>query len=61
VVGFSCRSGSARPPVAKTGGAEDHRDLVDDHLVDQPELERLATDLTGGHVDELDAGGLRRQ
>ena len=38
--------------------AEDHRDLVDDDLVDKPELERLAADLTGAHVDVPLAGEL---
>jgi len=32
-------------------GAENHRYQVDDHLVDQPELERLAADLPGRDVD----------
>jgi hypothetical protein len=36
----------------RAAGPEDHRDLVDHHLVDQPEPERLAADLTGGHVDD---------
>ena len=31
----------------RAAGAEDLRDEVDDHLVDQPELERLAADPTG--------------
>jgi hypothetical protein len=46
--------------VAKNGRPEPKttRDLVDDHLVDQAELERLATDLTGGHVDDPVAGEL---
>jgi hypothetical protein len=41
-VGFSSRSGSASAPVAKNeaAGAEDHRDLLDDHLVDQSEFAR---------------------
>jgi hypothetical protein len=53
VLGFSDRSGSARRPVReeRTAGAEDHRDQVDHHLIDQPERERLAADLTGGHVE----------
>jgi hypothetical protein len=42
----------------RRAGAEDHRDLVDDHLVDQRELERLAADLSGRYVDELVAGEL---
>ena len=42
----------------RAAGAEDHRDLVDDHLVDQPELERLGADLTGGYVDVPVAGEL---
>jgi hypothetical protein len=43
--------GQAAGGKERAAGAEDHRDLVDDHLVDQPELERLAADLTGGDVD----------
>jgi hypothetical protein len=46
-------SGEERPP-----RAEDHRDLVDDHLVDEPELERLASDLTRRHVNIPVAGKL---
>jgi hypothetical protein len=64
VVGLSNNNGSSRPPVAKNGRPEPKPsgDLVDDHLVDRPELERLAADLTGGHVDvpvpgELLGGG----
>ena len=40
----------------RTAGAEDRRDLVDGHLVDQPELERLASDLAAGHFDDPVAG-----
>jgi hypothetical protein len=36
--------------IAKVG-AMTAADLVGDHLVDQPELERLAAVLTRGHVD----------
>ena len=37
----------------RAAGAEDLRDEVDDHLVDQPELERLAADPTGGLTSSL--------
>ena len=42
----------------RAAGAEDHRDLIDDHLAYQLEPERLAADLTGGHVDDPVAGEL---
>ena len=50
------RLGQAAGGEERAAGAEDGRDLVDDHLVDQPELERLAADLTGGHVGDPVAG-----
>ena len=48
----------------RPAGAEDHWDEVDDDLVDQAELERLAADLAAGDVDvtvadELPGGGDR--
>ena len=47
---------AARPgrPWRRTGGrSRGPRDEVDDHLVDQPELERLAADPTGGLTSSL--------
>ena len=43
---WQCASGEER-----TAGAKHDRDHVQDDLVDQPELQRLAADLTGGDVD----------
>jgi hypothetical protein len=48
------RAGGEERPAS----AEDHRDEVDDHLVDQPELERLGADLAARHVDVPIAGEL---
>jgi hypothetical protein len=45
-------------------GSQDHRDLIDDHLLDQPELDHPAADLTGGNLpdpvaNEVACGGRR--
>jgi hypothetical protein len=53
------RLGQGAGSEERAAGAEHDRDDVYDNLVDQPELERLAADLSGGDVDVALARELR--
>jgi hypothetical protein len=53
------RLGQGAGSEERAAGAEHDRDDVYDNLVDQPELERLAADLSGRDVDVALARELR--